>query len=188
MLLQTKHNKRRNAGENMTITAKNKPLKGLMRIASYGVNLPLTNMTHEFFARAKFDGALDYVIHKNVAGSEILKKDDDSSKFDREFLSFMVPVAYFAWLELKSTVNPHMKKMIEWQIGNDADNYGMANRKKSDSNFGCSIQEFSADKFHFSLSTGKDTMFTFHFDIVRKKHDIRGKATGVVAAIGKWGS
>ncbi len=172
----------------MTITAKNKPLKGLMRIASYGVTLPLHSMTHEFFAKAKFDGALDYVIIKNIAGSEILKKGDDSAKFDREFLSLMVPAAYLAWQELKSTVNPHMKKMIEWSIGNDADNYGLANRKKSDSNFGCTIQEFSEDKFHFSISTGKDTMYTFHFDVVRKKHDIRGKYTAVCAAIGKWGS
>lgn len=171
----------------MTITAKNKPLKGFMRTTSYGVNQPLKNMTHEFFNQAKFDGALDYVFFRNVAGSEILK-NDDSSKSDRDFLSLMVPAAYLAWQELNSTVNPHMKKMIEWSLGNHADNFGLANRKKSDSNFGCIIQEFSEDKFAFTISTGKDTMFSFHFDVVRTKNDIRGKATGVVAVIGKWSS
>lgn len=184
MLLQTKQK----TEENMTITAKNKPLKGFMRTTSYGVTLPLSSMTHEFFNQAKIDGALDYVIFKNVAGSEILKDDEKSSKRDRDFLSLMVPAAYLAWQELNGTVNPHMKKMIEWQIGNAADNWGLADRKKCDSNFGCLIQEFSEDKFAFSINSGKDIMFTFHFDVVRTKNDIRGKATGVVAAIGKWSS
>ena len=114
MLLQTKQK----TEANMTITSKTQPLRGLIQTTSYAVSEPLTNITHEFFNKASKEAALDYVIHRNITGSDLVK--DESSNHEKQYLSYIIPAAYNAWQELWNTVNPHMKKMIEWKIGNDA--------------------------------------------------------------------
>lgn len=147
----------------MTITSKTQPLRGLIQTTSYAVSEPLTNITHEFFNKASKEAALDYVIHRNITGSDLVK--DESSNHEKQYLSYIIPAAYNAWQELWNTVNPHMKKMIEWKIGNDASNWGYANGKAVGSNYGCTIIECSEETFTFEICTGKGLKMKFHFDI-----------------------
>lgn len=153
MLLQTKQK----TEANMTITSKNQPLTAYIQKQKFCLTESVKNLNCLNFQRDELESCI-------IAFDSDKKQFVEKDSFESGFMKHIIPQILRSFKTITERSNPHIKKALVWDLGQDAANWHLADESERKNDLGVDmkvVNENNGDVSFTSPKAGRIWSFKF---------------------------